>query len=87
MITVEVKAENWVGDLAPFSQNINVVGVTQNSINEILPEANVSNSVFTMIKNADIEDGGQADNTITLLAFGTKPISNFNIRIIIRGDM
>lgn len=85
--TASLSANNWTGTTAPFTYVLAVSGVTATSIQEILPPTNVTAAQLTAMQAANITDGGQTTNQITLRAFGVKPTIALPIRIIIRGDM
>lgn len=80
-------AANWTGDAAPYSQTISVAGVTATSANEVLPGASITADQLEAFQDANIQDGGQAAGSITLLAYGDKPTIDLPARIIVRGDL
>ena len=87
LVSTSLSAASWTGTSAPYSQTISVEGVTATSANEILPGASISASQLDLLQAANIQDGGQANGSITVLAYGGKPTADLPIRIIIRGDL
>lgn len=86
-VTATLLAANWTGDAAPYSYTLTVSGVTATSNQEVLPALNITVEQLEALQSANIQDGGQAANTMTLKAYGDKPTINLPIRIILRGDM
>jgi hypothetical protein len=84
---VTLTAAGWTGAAAPYSQMVSVVGVTTTSVNEILPGASITADQLTALQAANLQDGGQAAGSITLLAYSDKPAIDLPIRVIVRGDM
>ena len=79
-------ADNWQGDSAPYTYTLAVTGVTANSNQEVLPALNITVEQLEALQSANIQDGGQASNTVTLKAYGDKPTIDLPIRVIKRGD-
>ncbi|MCI1965895.1 MAG: phage tail protein [Oscillospiraceae bacterium] len=87
MAAATIPASGWTGDAAPYSQAVSVDGVTDTSVNEILPDSDITAEQLESLQGANIQDGGQAAGSITLLAYGDKPTIDLPVRIIVRGDM
>jgi hypothetical protein len=87
VVTTTLPASAWAGTDAPYSQTISVDGVTATSANEILPGASISASQLELLQLANLQDGGQAAGSITVLAYGGKPTADLPIRVIVRGDL
>ena len=85
LVNATLTASSWRGSSAPYTYNLTVTGVTANTNQDILPGLNISASQLEQLQAANIQDGGQTTNRITLKAFGEKPTSNLPIRVIIRG--
>lgn len=85
-VTATLLAASWTGDAAPYTYTLAVTGVTANSNQELLPALNITLEQLTALQAANIQDGGQAANSVTLTAFGDKPTINLPIRVIVRGD-
>lgn len=86
VVTATLAAANWSGSAAPYTYALTVSGVTATSNQEILPALNITAAQLEALQAANIQDGGQATNTITLKAYGDKPTVNLPIRVVKRGD-
>lgn len=86
VLNVTLPTASWTGDSAPYSYNLSVTGVTATSNQEFLPALGITTEQLEALQGANIQDGGQAEGTVTLKAFGTKPTIDLPIRIILRGD-
>lgn len=80
-------ASGWTGSAAPYSQTISVASVTTTSANEILPGASITAEELEALQSANIQDGGQAAGSITLLAYGDLPAIDLPVQFIVRGDL
>lgn len=69
------------------SYDLVVSGVTATSVQEILPALSITDSQLEALQGANLVDGGQDIDTITLIARGDVPTVNIPIRVILRGDM
>ena len=85
-ITATLLAASWTGTSAPYTYTLAVNGVTANSNQELLPALTITEEQLTALQAANIQDGGQAANSVTLTAFGDKPTIDLPIRVIVRGD-
>ena len=86
MVTATLLAASWTGSSAPYTYTLAVNGVTANSNQELLPALTITEEQLTVLQAANIQDGGQAVNSVTLTAFGDKPTIDLPIRVIVRGD-
>lgn len=75
-------ASGWVDGF----YTLPVDGVTATSNQEILPALGITTEQLEAMQAANIQDGGQAANTITLKAYGEAPTIDLPIRVIRRGD-
>lgn len=85
-VTATLLAASWTGSSVPYTYTLAVNGVTANSNQELLPALTITEEQLTALQAANIQDGGQAANSITLIAFGDKPTIDLPIRVIMRGD-
>lgn len=85
-VSATLVASNWTGASAPYTYTLAVTGVTANSNQELLPALTITEEQLTALQAANIQDGGQAANSVTLTAFGDKPTIDLPIRVIVRGD-
>ena len=83
VVTATLLANEWSGD----EYTLEVLGVTSVSIQEILPALAITEAQLEALQGANIQDGGQDVDEITLKAFGTVPDINIPIRIVLRGDI
>lgn len=84
LVTSTLLAASWSSD-ALYS--LPVSGVTETSINEILPAVDITTEQLEALQAANLMDNGQNINTIKLKAYGTVPTIDIPIRVIVRGDM
>ena len=75
-------ASGWTGDSAPYTYTLSVTGVTADSHQEFCPGLDITTAQLTALQAANIQDGGQAEGTVTLKAFGTKPTIDLPIRVL-----
>lgn len=85
-VTATLLAASWTGNAAPYTYTLSVRGVTATSNQEVLPALNITVEQLEALQSANIQDGGQAANTMTLKAYGDKPTIDLPIRVIKRGD-
>ena len=86
VVETELQASKWTGDEAPYQYELVLKGVTMISIQDIIPPLGVTTEQLEALQGANIQDGGQAADLITLLAFGDKPEIDIPIRVVMRGD-
>ena len=84
-VNVTLNAASWTGSSAPYSITVTVNGVTATSNQTVKPALNVTAAQLEQLQKANIQDGGQAVNSITLKAFGEKPTQNLPIQVILWG--
>lgn len=85
-VSKTLSAASWTGTASPYSYSLTVDGVTATSNQEMLPTVDITEAQLTALQGANIQDGGQAADTITLKAWGDKPTIDLSIRVILRGD-
>ena len=76
-------AANWVAQ----AYTLAVSGVTAISAVEILPALSITEDQLEALQEANLQDGGQSTDSITLIAFGDVPVIDLPIRVIVRGDL
>lgn len=86
IVTATLLSIGWTGDAAPYTYALTVSGVTATSNQEVLPALNITAEQLEALQGANIQDGGQAENSMTLKAYGDKPTIDLPIRVIKRGD-
>lgn len=85
---VVLTAINWTGDESPYSNKINITGVTMTNNIEILIDINTATKeqVETW-SSAMIIGGTQTTGSVTLKAYGDKPEIDIPLIAIVRGDI
>lgn len=81
---VTLNANSWT-TVSPFTYTINLTGIYENSLIEILPGLNITTNELKALQEANIVDGGQNNTSITLKSYGNKPYINIPIRVLIYG--
>ena len=77
---------SWSGSSAPYTYTVSVDGVTStNDIQVILNST--SSSVVSAWMGASIVTGTQTTNSITLYAYGKKPVSNIPITVLVGDEL
>ena len=87
---VTLYADQWIGDTAPYSYTLQLTGVTTTSNQEFLPitpEEGLTTVMLTILQSANLQDGGQSDGEVTILAYGSKPSIDLPVRVILRGNV
>ena len=73
----------WAGSAAPYTQTINLGCVRPNSIVEIALPATATVEEVKAFQRLNLQDGGQADGSITLRAFGAKNTIEIPVNVVI----
>ena len=77
---VDLLSANWVGDASPYSQVVEIDGVTENSQVDLTP------SIEQLITFYDKDLGFVTENedgVVTVYAIGQKPINDYTIQVTI----
>lgn len=85
-VTATLLASGWTGSEAPFVYTLAIAGVTATSYQELLPAVNITAEQLKALQAANITDGGQAADSMTLKAYGKKPAVDIPIRVIKEGE-
>ncbi len=85
-VSKTLTASSWVGASVPYTYALSVTGVTTTSNQEVLPSTACTLTELEALQAANIQDAGQAADTINLKAWGDKPSIDIPIRVILRGD-
>jgi hypothetical protein len=78
-----VPASGWLGDIVPYQCTVQIPGVTAASIIELGISSAATKDQARAWLDAQIVDGGQGENSITLKAFGWKPAADIPINVAI----
>lgn len=77
---VDLLAANWVGDETPFSQVVNIEGVTANSQVDLTPSV----AQLAVFYNKDLAFVTENYNgVVTVYAIGQKPTHDYTIQVTI----
>jgi len=76
-------AANWTGQ----SYTLAVPGISPASAVEVLPALSTTQEQLEALQAANLQDGGQTEGSMTLIAFGDVPVMDLPIRVIVRGDL
>lgn len=82
---VTLKPDSWVGDSAPFTQEVDYAGVTpSNNVLISVRTEGITDEKLEHYSNAMIEPTYQGDGFIRFSAFGYKPTVNleFNVKTL-----
>lgn len=77
---VTLLASAWVGEASPYSQVVNIAGVTENSQVDLTPSVEQL-SVFHHKDLAFVTEN--ADGVVTVYAIGDKPANDYTIQVTI----
>lgn len=80
-------ANEWIGDIAPYTNSVSVIGVNADNFIEVLAPSSITDEQYEAFSSANITKVTQSDGSITLYAYGTKPVIDLPITVIIRGDL
>ena len=80
MSELSLRASNWTGTESPYSQVVEVSGVTANSKVDLNPTGEQLNSLAT---NRTILNTANDNGTVTVYAVGNKPIEDYTMQVTI----
>lgn len=86
IVNTSLLATAWVGSSAPYTLDLTVSGVTATSIQEIALASGVTSAQLDAFSNAKIIDNGQATDTISFKAYGTKPTIDIPLTVLKLGE-
>ena len=75
------------GSTGPYKQTIDIDGVTPESVVEISLQPNATEQQIIDAQALNLQDGGQTEGKITLLAYGILNTVDITISVVIRGDL
>lgn len=81
-----LETANWQGEAVPYSYTLSLPEATEENIIEIIPASNITIEEYEAMIETSIVGGHQSIGSITLLAYGDKPIIDLPIVILVRGD-
>ena len=77
---VDLLSANWIGDASPYSQVVNIAGVTENSQVDLTPS--IEQLVIFYEKDLGFVTEND-DGVVTVYAIGQKPENDYNIQVTI----
>lgn len=77
---VELLSANWVGDESPYSQVVNIEGVTENSQVDLTPNIEQLNIFYEKDLGFVTENDG---GVVTVYAIGQKPEHDYTMQVTI----
>lgn len=80
-------AAGWAGNAAPYYLTLPLAGAKVDNVIEILPRDFLTTEQANTLSAAMIISGSQADGSVTLYAYGDKPLIDIPVTIIVRGDV
>lgn len=83
--TVVLKANQWVGNSAPFVQRVVVEGVTPNSLLTVF--CDISEKMMTEAGECKVLATAQATEIVTFTAYEQKPLIDLNYMIVNGGEL
>ena len=83
VVTTAVIGTTWTGTAAPYTQTIPMSCVRANSIVEISLPATTTVAELEAFQELNLQDGGQADGSFTLRAFGSKNAIEIPVNVTI----
>lgn len=83
--TVVLKANQWVGNSAPFVQRVVVEGVTKNSLLTVF--CDISEKMMTEAGECKVLATAQAAEIVTFTAYEQKPSIDLNYTIVNGGEL
>ena len=74
IVKTTLKADSWIGESTPYTQTVNVVGVSSDENQDIDVSGidNLTPEQYSAMTSAQLWATGKADGTVTITAFGEK---------------
>ncbi len=85
--TATLAAASWTGTSAPYSYSYSNSNITATSPVELLPGSSITAAQLQALQGANIIGGSQSTGSITLAAYGDKPMIDIPVKFIVRGDL
>lgn len=87
VLNLTLNPVNWSGSVVPYTYVLAITGATSSNLIETTTPGTVTDEQITAYESVQIKKITQATDTITLFAYGTKPIIDLPITVIVRGDV
>lgn len=81
-----LSAAGWQGEAAPYQYILELEEATKTNHIEIQPTTSFTTEQYETWTEAGLIGGNQSIGSITLLAYGEKPVIDLPIVILVRGD-
>lgn len=85
VIKETIKASDWAGSSAPYTNTILVESVKEDTIVELVLPSGMTMEEKLAYQDAQILNGSQTDGSITIKSWGIKPTIDLSVDLIIRG--
>lgn len=85
VINAVLSASHWDGDTAPFTQTIQIEGLTAEQNGVIDVAHGITDEQLQAACDAKLRASGQADGSLTILAKGEKPACDIPVAVILLG--
>jgi len=87
VLPVTLPASGWTGSAPPYQNTISLEGATQDNLIEMLPAPELTIAQAEAYMAAAILNGRQAVGSVTLCAWGEKPLVDLPAIAVVRGDV
>lgn len=84
-VTAVLINTKWTGSAAPFTQTVNVTGVTADNNILVGLASTASADQYNAACKAKLLPGAQGAGTVTVKAYGTKPAIDLPVQVVILG--
>lgn len=81
--TVTLTAQGWQGEVLPFTQTVEITGITRTAEIGVTTTPDVTAEQLDVIQSAVILGGTQTDGSFTVQAFGEKPTVDLPILVVV----
>jgi len=85
-VSANLVASSWSGTAVPYTYTAAVAGVTATSNQDLSPNPSITQVQLSALQAANVLGYSQAANSITLRAWGTRPVVDIPVVFTIRGD-
>lgn len=82
---ITISPESWTGEVSPFVTTIELEGVQEDSIVDVIVSNQASMDEIKIWMEANVIGGDQSEGSFNLQAMGEKPMEEIPITVIIRG--
>ena len=80
-----IKASNWTGTSAPYTNKILIESVEEDTIVELVLPSGMTSTEKMAYQDAQILNGSQENGSITIKSWGIKPSIDLPVVLIVRG--